>query len=127
MEVQPPARTEAEAGGQGIWDEARLEEAMERLKLLHVKVRNLRDAIPKMLEPMAKPHPTPDALLNAFKSAVAESQAAVQEFNDLINEVKSRQVLDYAKQSKEKDPSGIAPWRHTENPDWFALDPKQVY
>ena len=38
MEVQPPARTEAEAGGQGIWDEARLEEAMERLKLLHVKV-----------------------------------------------------------------------------------------
>ena len=70
---------------------------------------------------------TADALLSAFKAAVADSQAAVQEFNDLINEVKSRQVLDYAKQSQEKDPSGIAPWRHTENPDWFALDPKQVY
>lgn len=38
MEVQPPSRTEAEASGQGNWDEAQLEEAMERLKLLHVKV-----------------------------------------------------------------------------------------
>ena len=38
MEVQPPSRAEAQASDREVWDEARLEEAMERLKLLHIKV-----------------------------------------------------------------------------------------
>lgn len=38
MEVQPPSQAEASADGQEIWDEARLEAAMDRLKLLHIKV-----------------------------------------------------------------------------------------
>ncbi|KAK0388382.1 hypothetical protein NLU13_4627 [Sarocladium strictum] len=127
MEVQPPSQAEASADGQEIWDEARLEAAMDRLKLLHIKVRNLRDAIPKMLEPLAKPHPTPDAMFVAFKAAIAESQAAVQDFNVLMNDVRSQQALRHAKESREKDPGGIPPWRHSENPDWFHLDPKHTY
>lgn len=60
-------------------------------------------------------------------SAVSESKAAVQEFSELMNDVKSQQALARAKESRERDPSGIAPWRHTEHPDWYTLDPKQVY
>jgi hypothetical protein len=70
---------------------------------------------------------TADAMFSAFKAAIAESQAAVQEFNQLMHDVQSQQALSHAKESREKDPSGITPWRHTENPDWFALDPKQAY
>lgn len=80
MEVQHPSQALGDSNIQQIiWDETRLEEAMNRLKLLHIKartraasqhgetfladllclqVRNLRDAIPKMLEPLAKPHST---------------------------------------------------------------------
>jgi hypothetical protein len=40
MELQAPAQ--AGAGGQEVWDEARLEAAMKRLKLLHIKVSSVR-------------------------------------------------------------------------------------
>lgn len=39
MEVQPPPLAEASAGSQETWDEARLEQGMKRLNLLHIKVR----------------------------------------------------------------------------------------
>lgn len=171
MEVQPPTQAQTGASGQEVWDEARLEEAMERLKLLHIKVnfpwshaqqkpvpciltrRPPRCATYAMPSPRCLNRwPSPnrpvryppfsqldvylssqtsthaaDALFAAFKAARADSQAAVQEFNELMNDVKSQQALARAKESREKDPSGIAPWRHTENPDWFALDSKQVF
>jgi hypothetical protein len=43
MNQQPAAQNKAQsqaqdAAGQEVWDEARLEEAMKRLKLLHIKV-----------------------------------------------------------------------------------------
>jgi hypothetical protein len=43
MNQQPAAQNMAQsqaqdAAGQEVWDEARLEEAMKRLKLLHIKV-----------------------------------------------------------------------------------------
>jgi hypothetical protein len=44
MSQQPAAHNQAQApnaAGQDDWDEARLEEAMKRLKLLHIKVTSL--------------------------------------------------------------------------------------
>lgn len=38
MDQQPTITAEAPEGGQDVSDEARLEEAMQRLKLLHIKV-----------------------------------------------------------------------------------------
>lgn len=43
MNQQPAAQNQAQvqasnAAGQDVWDEQRLEEAMKRLKLLHIKV-----------------------------------------------------------------------------------------
>lgn len=43
MNQQPAAQNKdqsqaQDAAGQEVWDEARLEEAMKRLKLLHIKV-----------------------------------------------------------------------------------------
>lgn len=42
-----PTTTQANmaVGGQEVWDEARLEEAMVRLKLLHIKVRPGEDEL----------------------------------------------------------------------------------
>ena len=38
MSKQTATKTMAPEGDQDVWDEARLEEAMQRLKLLHIKV-----------------------------------------------------------------------------------------
>jgi hypothetical protein len=43
MEVQHPSQALVNSSvQQDVWDEAKLEEAMNRLKLLHIKVRTLR-------------------------------------------------------------------------------------
>jgi pyridoxine 5'-phosphate synthase PdxJ len=48
MNQQPAAQNQAHAqasngAGQDVWDEQRLEEAMKRLKLLHIKVTLFSD------------------------------------------------------------------------------------
>jgi hypothetical protein len=39
MENQPSLQAEAPASGHDVWDEARIEQAMEKLQLAHIKVR----------------------------------------------------------------------------------------
>jgi hypothetical protein len=53
MNQQPAAQNQAQAqasnaAGQDVWDEQQLEEAMKRLKLLHVKVTSFSNTKHKM-------------------------------------------------------------------------------
>ena len=57
---------------------------------------------------------------------VNDSQAAVREFRELMNDVKVQEALSHARQSIEANSLGIGPWVPTENPEWFTLDPKQM-
>jgi hypothetical protein len=116
----------AETAPDAEWDEARLEQAMQRLKLLHFKARMLRDTIPKMIRPLVKQQPSPDARFAAFTKAVNDAQVSVAQFAELMKDATSQEVLEYAKKSREERPYGIKPWMHSEHPDWFTLDdPKQ--
>lgn len=65
-------------------------------------------------------------MLVAFNDAVAESQAAVREFTDLMGEAKSQAIFAQAQKSRDANPSGITPWTHSDHPDWFRLDPNQA-
>jgi uncharacterized membrane protein len=65
MNQQPAAQNQRQAqaqasnaAGQDVWDEQQLEEAMKRLKLLHIKVRRLNDTIPKMIKPLVQKQPS---------------------------------------------------------------------
>ena len=79
MSSQPVSAAPVNGSGES-WDEARIQQALQRLKLLHVKVRfgscppgglrlgrraahssqerMLRDTVPKMIEPLIKKHPS---------------------------------------------------------------------
>ncbi|KJZ76216.1 hypothetical protein HIM_04298 [Hirsutella minnesotensis 3608] len=103
-------------------DEAQLDRAMKRLKLLHIKSRLLRDTIPRMIEPLVHQQPSPEFMFNAFMKAVNEAQAEVKEFTDLMRDEESKQVFAQADKSREENPFGIKPWRHKDNPDWFKMD-----
>ncbi|KAH7308107.1 hypothetical protein B0I35DRAFT_442888 [Stachybotrys elegans] len=119
------ANREPNGGANGPWDEARIEQAMEQLKVLHVKARMLRDTIPRMLEPLAKTHQSPDAIYGAFMKAVTDGRAEVAEFTELMRADASKQALAEAARSRQQDPIGIKPWRHKDHPDWFKLEEKK--
>ncbi|KAI9158909.1 hypothetical protein HJFPF1_06911 [Paramyrothecium foliicola] len=116
----------AETTSEGAWDEARLEEAMQRLKLLHIKplsqVRMLRDTIPKMIDPLVQKQPSPDIMFAAFMKAVNDAQADVAQFTELMKDEASKEIFAHAERSREQNPLGIKPWRHKDHPDWFKLD-----
>ncbi|KAI1026596.1 hypothetical protein LB505_000711 [Fusarium chuoi] len=104
--VQNQAQAQAQApnaAGQDGWDEARLEEAMKRLKLLHIKS-------------------TPDVMFAAFMNSVNEAQANIKEVTDLMRDEKSREIFAQAKKRKEEEPTGIKTWEYYDHPDWFRMD-----
>ncbi|KAK7408086.1 hypothetical protein QQX98_009741 [Neonectria punicea] len=111
-------------GGQDVWDEARLEEAMQRLKLLHIKVRELRDTIPRMIDPLIQKQPSPDVMFASFMKSVNDQQASVSQFTELMRDDISKEVFAQADKSRDQQPMGITPWRHKDHPDWFRMDSK---
>ncbi|KAK2612209.1 hypothetical protein QQS21_001785 [Conoideocrella luteorostrata] len=103
-------------------DEAELNQAMKRLKLLYIKARLLRGTIPKMLDPLVQKHPSPDALFQAFVKAVVDARLDVQEFTDLMTDGTSEQIFAQAEKSEEVNSLGIKRWKHMDHPDWFKMD-----
>ncbi|KAI8666526.1 hypothetical protein NCS57_00877700 [Fusarium keratoplasticum] len=145
MNQQPPTQNQSQApdaAGQGEWDEARLEEAMQRLKLLHIKVRLLRDTIPQMIQPLLQKQPsrrrpiptrkqlqlmhliTADAMFAAYMKSITEAQNNVKEFTELMRDDFSQQIAAQVQKRQAEEPNGIVPWRHQDHPDWFTLDKK---
>lgn len=42
----------------------------------------------------------------------------VSEFRQQITSEESKKVLQYAEQSRSRDPKGIKPWRASDDPEW---------
>lgn len=122
MDTSSATKPQLPGNHQDAWDEARLEAAMKQLKLLHIKVRQLRDTIPRMIDPLIKKQPSPDVMFAAFMKSVNEAQAEIKEFTELMRDETSKEVFTHASKSREQNPAGIVPWKHAEHPDWFTME-----
>ncbi|KAL7935599.1 hypothetical protein V8C35DRAFT_297754 [Trichoderma chlorosporum] len=122
MDGQTPATPDKEAAKQLAEEEQAINLAMQRLKLLHIKERMLRDTIPTMLEPLVQKHPSPDVMYAAFMKAVNDAQAKIAEFTALMRDETSTETFARAQKSKDERPLGITPWRHSDYPGWFDSD-----
>ncbi|RDA86267.1 hypothetical protein CP532_5117 [Ophiocordyceps camponoti-leonardi (nom. inval.)] len=91
VESKPPVDDQALCDAQPQ-EEEQLKIAMKRLKLLHIKARNLRDIIPRIIEPLVQMHPSPDVMFHAFMKAVNETQAEIKEFTELMRDEESKQL-----------------------------------
>ncbi|TDZ29038.1 60S ribosomal protein L34-B [Colletotrichum sidae] len=68
----PTIKSEPGASDNQAWDEKRLEDALDQLKLLHIKLRGLRTTIPRMMEPLSVKQPSPqDTTSKSVKMAGA--------------------------------------------------------
>ncbi|KAH8673714.1 hypothetical protein BX600DRAFT_508951 [Xylariales sp. PMI_506] len=104
------------------WTEEQIEEALSRLKLLHIKSRELRTIVPRMLEPLATKHTSPQDVLRSFQAAVTNASTELSDFRALYTSEESKKVLEQAKKSREADPKGIKPWRARDHPDWLDIE-----
>ncbi|KFG82437.1 hypothetical protein MANI_028352 [Metarhizium anisopliae] len=111
MNHQPGASAGLPVGTSQSMDEAQLNQAMKRLKLLYIKARLLRDTIPKMLDPLVQKQPS-----------LSDAQMDVKEFTELMRDETTKQVFAQAEKSRQDNPLGIKQWRHKDHPDWFKMD-----
>ncbi|KAI1799144.1 hypothetical protein F4811DRAFT_545233 [Daldinia bambusicola] len=101
-------------------DEEQLELSMKQLNLLHIKCRELRTTIQRMLEAIPN-NSTAEEVYECFVKSVAAASAQIKDFSTLYNSEESRKVLDHAKKSRDANPKGIKPWRAKDHPDWLDL------
>ena len=67
--------------------------------------------------------PSPDQLHSNFSQAANGAAQAVKHFTQLVEDSRTREVIEKAKESRAKNGEGITGWKVTEHDDW--LDVKQ--
>ncbi|OTA62071.1 hypothetical protein K449DRAFT_382770 [Hypoxylon sp. EC38] len=108
-------------GDVGALEEEQLELNMKQLNLLHVKCRELRTTIQRMLESIPN-NATPKEVYEGFTKSVIAAHTQIKDFGTLYTSDESRKVLEQAKKSRDANPKGIRPWRAKDHPDWLDLD-----
>ncbi|KAK8090324.1 hypothetical protein PG997_005285 [Apiospora hydei] len=113
MATKPDPAAEAksvkqEGPANGEWSEEQLEEGLKQLKLLHIKCRELRTSLPRMLEPISTHN--------------ANTSRELTDFRKLYQSNESKEVLEHANKSRAADPKNIKPWRPKDHPDWLELE-----
>ncbi|KAI4591558.1 hypothetical protein KJ359_013189 [Pestalotiopsis sp. 9143b] len=106
------------------WTEEQLEEALEKLKILHIKCRELRTTIPRMLEPLALKHTISHDALNTLQKSVASAGAELRDFRNLYHSEDTKKVLEHAQKSRQAQPKDIKAWRARDHPDWLEVQEK---
>ena len=115
-------------------DEEQLQEKLDYLCDLHIQLRGLRTAIPRMIAPLCTKQPSrtslacllrsfadpasAQVLFGSFTQAVQESQAQLSDFKETISSDKSQEVFRYTSDSRRANPNGIKPWRARDDPNW---------
>ncbi|PMD49183.1 uncharacterized protein K444DRAFT_622743 [Hyaloscypha bicolor E] len=108
----------ASSPGEDKWDEERLEKAMNTLKEMHIQLRGLRTAVPRLIAPLTTKQPSPETLYHEFRRSTSTANQELQQFWKLMNDEESLKVLEQARKSRAENPNGIKPWKVTEHPDW---------
>ncbi|KAK3334016.1 hypothetical protein B0T19DRAFT_144249 [Cercophora scortea] len=115
------ANNQAKAPKDALHDEEeRLEEALEHLKELHLKLRELRTAFPRMLKPLASKSPSPQASYAAMSRSMGDTQKEITSFREAMLSEETKKVFQKANDSRRANPKGIAPWRARDHPDWTS-------
>ncbi|KAI1093244.1 hypothetical protein F5B19DRAFT_491576 [Rostrohypoxylon terebratum] len=107
--------------GKGSLGEEQLLLNIKQLDLLHVKCRELRSTIQRMLDSIPTGATTPEEVHEGFVKSVVAASAQIKDFSTLYNSEESKKVLDQAKKSRDANPKGIKPWRAKDHPDWLDL------
>ncbi|KAL2155824.1 hypothetical protein VTH82DRAFT_566 [Thermothelomyces myriococcoides] len=117
---QPPVPAAKESAE----EEQHLEDMLARLDELHLQLRQLRSALPRMLEPLTVKQPSPQAVFAAFMQSVNNTNKEIANFKAAYESLLADNQFQKA-QSSQKGLGTIKQWRATEHPDWADPDKKR--
>lgn len=90
--------------------------------LLHIfQLRNLRETIPKVMDSVLVDPTSPDQLHSNFSRAANGAAQDIKHFTQLMDDSKTKEVMEKAKQSWMNNGEGITGWKVTEHEDWLNV------
>ncbi|KAK3989459.1 hypothetical protein QBC44DRAFT_290908 [Cladorrhinum sp. PSN332] len=109
-------------------EEEKLEEALNHLNQLHVQLRELRSALPRMLEPLSAKQPSPEAMYSTFMRSYENTTKELNNFRDAYHSARGPGMpLNKAQEIFKKNPQApVKQWRATDDPTWAEPNPKRV-
>ncbi|OBT78328.1 hypothetical protein VF21_02201 [Pseudogymnoascus sp. 05NY08] len=110
------------AAQQQEWDGEHLQEAEKTLKEMYIQLRQLRSTIPNLVASLATKQASPEILFQQLSQAALVANSEVKQFRETMENPQSRQLFEHVSQSRAKNPTGITPWRITDDPDWLKRD-----
>ncbi|MCJ1265590.1 hypothetical protein MMC22_005470 [Lobaria immixta] len=103
------------------WNEDKLVLSLTRLQEMHAQLRYLRETIPRILDPLLIHQSSPEVLYASFSQAAVGAFKDVKDFSKLIEDSRSRTILERAKESRAESSEGITGWKVTEHKDWLDV------
>ncbi|KAL8692455.1 MAG: hypothetical protein Q9218_002523 [Villophora microphyllina] len=88
---------------------------------MHVQLRRLRDAIPRLVDPMLVPHSSPERLYANYAQNVATTRLGAKGFSSLYHEDGTRELFKKAEESRANNTEPIRGWRVAEHEDWLDV------
>lgn len=104
-------------------DEASIISSLARLKELHIMLRDLRETIPKVMDSVLAQPLSPGQMHSNFSQAANTAAQAIKHFTQLVEDDRTKEVMQKAKKSRTENNEGITAWQVTEHEDW--LDAKK--
>ncbi|KAM0820848.1 hypothetical protein AB5N19_06668 [Seiridium cardinale] len=93
------------------WTEEQLEDALKKLKTIHIKARYSGASPPGQQDTLA-----------SLQKSVASAATELRDFRTVYTSEETKTVLEQAKKSRQAQPRGIKAWRARDHPDWLDQD-----
>lgn len=103
------------------WSEEQLEEALDKLNAIHLKLRNLRSTIPRMVRPLtSEPAQSPELIHAKCKTSLVAGVEEVRAFKDAVLSDEYRKVIEHVTSSRRRNGKNIKPWTPRDDPSWAS-------
>lgn len=89
-----------------------------------LQLRNLRETIPQVMDSVLIDPSSPDQLHSNFSQAANGAAQAIRHFTQLVEDSRTKEVMEKAKDSRTKNGEGITGWKVTEHEDWLDVRQK---
>ncbi|KAK1750637.1 hypothetical protein QBC47DRAFT_90952 [Echria macrotheca] len=114
----PPAKDKLQE------EEERLQDAFDHINELHLQLRQLRTALPRIVAPLSAKsakNASPQAVHAAVMKAAQDTSNQITDLRNAFTSDKTVAIFREAAESRKKEPKGIRPWLACEDPNWAQV------
>lgn len=88
---------------------------------MHHQLRHLRDAVPRLIDPMLVQQPSPEDLYTSFASNATAIRSNIKDFSKSFQDDSCTEIFKKAEESRARSNEDIPGWRVTEHEDWLDI------